>query len=110
MSVAEGRAARDEGISRVTASTSAGWKIAYVGIVADWFASLPRGATFTGETLRLIVKKNGMADPPHPNAWGGVANGVLRRLLSKGLVQVVGFQNATDPRAHARLYRLYQKR
>jgi hypothetical protein len=56
-------------------------------------------ATFTGETLRVVLLKD-VGEPNHHNAWGGLINTLVR----KKIIRRTGkFVHMRMPRSHARL-------
>jgi hypothetical protein len=104
-----GKQLRDEGIARVLMS-EAHWRDIYRRILNEWITREPCGMRFTGETLRLVAQRRGIESPHHHNAWGGVANGIIREWLRRKLIAPTGtMRNARDPKAHARSYRVYEK-
>lgn len=94
------------GIRRVL-SKEQQWKIDYSIIVDAWFHRIPRGTRFCGETLRMAAKHNGLSDPHHHNAWGGMANSFLSGV--RAYIRREGTLPAQDPKAHGRTYPAYVK-
>ena len=108
--MAEGQVLRDEGIEQVLSNASALWSIHYTKAVQKWFSALPVGERFNGEFFRRVALSSGTGLPHHPNAWGAMANVVLREWYAEGRIERSGgVSPATDPRAHARMYVLYTK-
>lgn len=99
--VSTGSKLRDEAISRVVENAADVWKVEYKNCARQWWAQLPAGSKFTGETLRLEAKKRGLRDPHHPNAWGGMASSIIRRLLKGGHIKEDGRASASASKSHA---------
>jgi hypothetical protein len=105
----EGAARRDKGIATVTAAQRAEWSASYVALAERFLSNLPLGGEFSGETLRLFCKSNGLVEPTHPNAWSALARTVITRWRKSKRIAVVGFAHAHDPRSHACSMPRYRK-
>lgn len=103
-----GLEARDFGEAAVLTNQTTAWKAKYSVLAARFLREHAPGFTFTGEALRLYCKERGLGEPTHPNAWGAVSGGMLRSWARSKRIKVVGVQQATERRAHARLYPLYE--
>ncbi len=104
-----GEELRDEGIERVQKGTSPLWHARYNRLCAEMLLLLPPGSTFTGEAFRLYATDRGLPPPHHHNVWGADARGYVTACIRLGLIEIVGRDKATDPKAHARSYPTYRK-
>jgi hypothetical protein len=104
-----GRQIKQAAIAKVLSHSAERWRESYKAAVAQWFAELGGGATFTGEDLRLAALRSGMEHPHHCNAWGGMSTGTISAWLRDELIVVDGHAQAADPKARARLYPRYRK-
>jgi hypothetical protein len=105
-----GKSRRDEGTKRVLNNAGEKWREDYRAAISKWYASLPVGSQFTGEKLREAVKKAGVDDPHHVNAWGAMARAFTHDLLHNGKIVVTPFMtSATSIRNHAHRYATYEK-
>lgn len=103
-----GRLLRDEGMAQV--SENAGeWKEVTGKLIDNWFTALPYGSVFTGEDVRVHLQECNVAAPHHPNAWSAVIGGRFRRWLKTDHIEITGWQQSGDPKAHARRLIAYQK-
>ena len=94
----EGRRRRDDGVAAVRAATATGWRLHVDQAITDLAAA---GVLFTAEDVRELA-----GDPlgSSPNALGGAIHAAARA----GLIQAVGYRQATRPEAHARVLRVWQ--
>lgn len=104
-----GESLRDEGIERVRRGTPPMWHAMYTSLAAKLFLSLPVGATFSGEDLRLHALAEGLPEPHHPNVWGAAASGYIRAVLHCKMAEPGGTAKATSAKSHAHHYRVYRK-
>jgi hypothetical protein len=97
-----GASLRDAGIARVM-ETARPWADEAQAAFAHW---LTHCATeeFSLEQFRAWAEANGLPQPHHPNAWGG-----LTKKLAP-YITPVGFTQSTRTAAHARLTRTYRKK
>ena len=105
----KGRQARDEGEESVREHSAEDWKNRYHEVVERWFLSLPVSGHFSGEDLRRAALADGLWEPHHPNAWGGVSSSVVRRWMRGGRIVTDGMTQATLLASHARRYPRYRK-
>lgn len=92
----EGRALRDDGVSRVDANTPDDWKSAVQMQIAKLAAT---GQPFTAENVRRVV-----GDPPnHPNAMGAQFISACRA----NVIEKVGYVNPARPTRHASVIALW---
>jgi hypothetical protein len=103
-----GRALRDQGMESVEAN-SGEWKHVVRGLGETWLAWQSVNTTFTGEDIRMFVQSMGVSRPHHPNAWGAVIGGIVRRALKAKTIEVVGIRGSSDPISHARRVVVYRK-
>jgi hypothetical protein len=59
---------------------------------------------FMAEEVREWAYQQGLPQPPHERAWGGI----IRNARKLGLIKKVGFQNVKNPKAHATPAGLWQ--
>lgn len=104
-----GRERRDRGREAVSQATNPLWKMAYGGLTADWFLSLPVGTVFNGEDLRLNALAKGLPEPHHPNAWSAEAASYLAAVMRIGWAEEIGASATKDDQSHARLCRDYRR-
>jgi hypothetical protein len=52
---------------------------------------------FQAEDLRRWAYQRGLKEPPSHRAWGAI----ISRAKKEGLIRFVGYENVTNPRAHA---------
>jgi hypothetical protein len=85
------------------------WKRKYHLLAYFYIMKLASGTLFTGEQVRAVVEKQ--AGPPHhPNVWGAMFNGSIKKLIKAGDVQTTGSViDATNSQAHRRAIRLYRR-
>jgi len=103
----EGRRRRDEGMAAAT--TAAGDWAAVTRNTADQFlACCTPGTQFTGESVRWFIRTRIQIAPRHPNAWGAVVGGSIRRWLRLGRIKRIGIGQAHDPKSHASMLPLYE--
>ena len=102
-----GQHLRDQGIAQVDASQHAEWKNTYRYFAENFLRITPAGTWFIGEDLRVHLKSKGLQEPSHPNAWGAMANGVMRRWRSSGRVTVGPPAHTALAAAHHRLSQGY---
>jgi hypothetical protein len=103
----EGRKRRDEGMA--AAETAArDWSLVARATADHFLNGAPVGMQFTGESVRLFIKQRVQIGPRHPNAWGAVVGGSLRRWLRLGRVRRIGIGQAHDPKSHASMLPLYE--
>lgn len=93
---------RDEGIEQVL-DNAVHWAHDVEPAFRYWLAVHAPGV-FTLEMFRTWALANGLAEPHHPNAWGGLAK------RFKGYLEPVGYANSERPQAHARLTRTYTRK
>lgn len=94
LDLTESRAARDSGIAAAMASSGAEFKDEVFAVVER----LPINWTGTGEDIRKLCHSEGI-EPHHPNSWGGVINGLIR----KGYLQKTGrYKQMKSVKSHAR--------
>lgn len=97
--VQESRAARDDGIGRVTHNVGEAWM---AGALRHLLA-IPY-ADFTGEDVRKHLLAKGYAKPHHANAWGAV----MMTAVKRGLIEKTGeYRPMKDKRSHARATPVY---
>ena len=105
-----GKKLRDDGIEQVMDNQTADWKRLYRESITRWFASCPRGHTFTSEDMRLIAAMHGVPRPHHPNAWAANAAVNLRELMNQNRIEPTGmYVNATLIASHGRALKQYRK-
>lgn len=96
---------KDAGIAKALAHADAvepGWHERAMALALQFAAR--DGAPFRGEEVRAWVEHDGLLPPPpHVNAWGGV----FRHLARRGYIGEIGFDNATSPKSHGRLTRIW---
>jgi hypothetical protein len=103
-----GRILRDKGMDQV--SESAGeWKDAAGQMTDEWIEKVRTGVEFIGEDIRLDLQVAGLPSPHHHNAWSAVIGGRIRRWLKSGRIEVAGWAQGCDPKAHARRMVSYRK-
>jgi hypothetical protein len=95
----DGPSLRDAGIARVMESAEP-WAHEVERAFRYWLAAEAE-PLFTFEQFRVWAEGNGLAQPHHPNAWGGLTK------RFKALVEPVGYATSERPQAHARLTRTY---
>lgn len=100
-----GRELRDEAVERVV-ENAGDWSTQAAEAARQYIQRLPSYVRFTGEDVRLDGLAN-LPRPHHHNAYGGVIGAMLRDALKRGLIRRDGFQQAKDPKAHARQYPAY---
>lgn len=88
------RAARDEGIERVVTAASEAFREGVKGYIRG----LPSGWQGVGEDIRAACMDNGL-EAHHPNAWGGIINGMVQSGFLEATGEYVPMQ---DERSHAR--------
>jgi hypothetical protein len=103
-----GRALRDQGMESVE-TNSGEWKHIVRGLGETWMARQSVNTTFTGEDIRMFVQSMGVPQPHHPNAWGAVIGGIIRRALKVKDIEVVGIRGSNNPTSHARRVVVYRK-
>ena len=103
-----GRALRDQGMKAVEAN-SGEWKHLTRSAAEAFIAYQKVGASFSGEDIRLTLQDQGIEQPHHPNAWGAVLGGVIRRELKSGKIAIVGIRSSVDPVSHATKAIMYRK-
>ena len=109
LGLTRGRKLRDEGASRVEGNQPSDWRERYLLHADTFIRELGRGQMFAGEALRAHALSRGLDHPLHPNAWGAVAGGVLKRWLKAGVIENAGMMQATSAKSHAHHYRAYRK-
>ena len=103
-----GRVLRDQGME--LAETNSGeWKDIVREAGEAWLAHQSVQTMFSGEEIRLFLQEHGVEPPHHPNAWGAVIGGIVRRALKAKTIEVVGIRSSTDPIAHATKAVVYRK-
>ena len=93
---ATGAELRDAGIEQATDNAEAaapGWADQALDYV-KWFAK--QGVRFKAEHVRDYATRQGLPNPPHARAWGGV----IRRAATMGMIKRVGFASCANPSAH----------
>ncbi len=93
---ATGAELRDAGIEQATENAenaAPGWADQALDYV-KWFAK--QGYEFRAEHVRDYATKQGLPNPPHARAWGGV----IRRAATLGLIHRTGFASCSNPGAH----------
>lgn len=103
-----GRALRDQGMESAKAN-SGEWKDIVREAGEAWLAHQPVQTMFSGEEIRLYLQAYGIEQPHHPNAWGAVIGGIVRRALKAKTIEIVGIRSSTDPIAHATKAVVYRK-
>lgn len=83
------------------------WREGYKTLAEAFLAQLTPKATFIGEDLRKYVEQE-IGQPHHPNAWGAMAQGTLRRWRKEGRIAMIGVSQATSKKSHASLYPRYE--
>ena len=92
---------RNEVLEAVSDSNT-GW----LKLALDAMRGVPDGTELTGEKLRLTLLENGLAAPPHVNAWGALTGTLARRGM---LVPTGKWEPMREKRSHGRLTRTYLK-
>lgn len=101
---------REEGIEQVMENQTAEWKQKYWDAITRWFATCPKGYTFTSEDMRLIARMHGVPNPHHPNAWAANAAANLRSLTRQGRIEPTGmYVTATLVASRGRALKQYRK-
>jgi hypothetical protein len=98
----DGPALRDAGIARVMENNDI-WAHEVERAFRYWLAA-ESDPVFTFEQFRVWATSNGLGEPHHPNAWGGLTK------RFKHFVQPVGYTTSERPEAHARLTRTYTRK
>lgn len=98
---ASGTELRDAGIAQVMIGAE-DWR-SEVQLAFDFWLDNFAPTTFSLEQFREFAEANGLPEPHHPNAWGGLAKKVAHR------IKPVGFTTSVRPQAHARVTRTYQR-
>lgn len=70
----QSRLERDIGMAQVLRADST-----WADDIGMWISNLPHGWTGTGEDIRRVWFRCGGLKPKHPNAWGGVIYGAVKR-------------------------------
>ena len=97
-----GRAARDEGIARVT-DHGGDWMDVAFGYLVQF--TLP-GCDHTGESIRLQLIAAGCPPPHHHNAWGAL----IRQAVVKRILTDTGRHSwAKGTKSHARRIIVYRR-
>lgn len=105
-----GKKLRDDGIEQVMDNQTADWKRRYRESITRWFASCPKGHTFTSEAMRLAAQSDDIPEPHHPNAWSANAASLLRAWEKEKRSEPTGFYvTATFASSHARALKQYRK-
>lgn len=102
-----GEILRNDGIAAVLNNESDDWKTKAREWSHYYIWSLPVGAYFTGEDVRLFTQEKA-GSPRHHNAWGGLLRGTLNSALSDDIIELDGLAKASQKSAHARLYPRYR--
>ena len=92
---------RDLGITQVL-NNNADWAFVSQVKFSFWLKHVAP-PEFTIEDFRIFAEANGMPEPTHVNAWGGISK------RFKKLIKPVGYTQSVRPLAHARLTRTYQR-
>lgn len=105
----KGKALKDAGMKSAIDHEHDEWKLGYQILSHYYVLDLRPGTMFTGEQVRSqVVKAQG--EPHHPNVWGAMFNGAIRRLIKSGHVETTGqVIDATNSQAHRRAIRLYRR-
>ncbi len=106
---AEASKRRGEGIATVTANQDGGWLAKARDESDAYIASVPAGFEFIGEDVRLRCLSKGVGSPGHPNAWGAVIGGSLRRALKEKTIEIAGVSRAGTASSHRRNNVRYRK-
>jgi hypothetical protein len=106
--VEQGRALRDEGMESV-ADNSGSWKYSARSLAKLWLTMQPLRTVFSGEQIRAALKKGGLEEPHHHNAWSSVIGSLIREALAEGIIEVVGIRSSSSAAAHARKVVVYRK-
>lgn len=107
MSISEGAALRDQGISLATDKTNLfepSWSDQAAELMLS-FLDHWKFQDFTAEEAQLWMKKQGLQEPASSNAWGGV----ILRLSKRGQIKKVGITNAKRKSSHARPLVVWRK-
>lgn len=104
---AKGALLRDAAMLTVLVNAGQAWREQAYHMALRAFAEFPEGAIF--ETVRLWCEEHGLPRPHHHNAWGAVANILIR----EGRVEETGrLEKSRSAKAHARrqpIWRLSRK-
>lgn len=93
-----GTALRDIGIAQAVdhaESEAPGWSGRALDMLRRYIAEV--GGAFQAEDVREWGKMQGLDDPPHKRAWGGV----IVRAKNIGLIRFVKYENVQNRQAHA---------
>lgn len=85
---------RDQGIDRALENAELHHP-AWSDLALDYLKRYP-GKQFMAEEVRVWAHKNGLAEPPHARAWGGV----IVKAKKLGLIEHCGYGNVSNPKAH----------
>lgn len=101
----EGSHRADKGRARALEHAGDDWKHAALAKLRE-FVAQRHGNLFAFETARNWCLTNGLAAPPHPNAWGAIA----KSAMAAGIFHPTGeFRPAISPRTHGHPVRLLTK-
>ena len=93
-----GSVLRDRGIARAEdhAETEApGWKDSALDMLRRYVREV--GGRFQAEDVREFGRIQCLDEPPNSRAWGGV----IVKAKKLGIIQFAGYENVSNPRAHA---------
>lgn len=79
--------AKDEGIDRVLSKEEVHTN--WISSIRNLIAGYPPGKEFGSDDVRIDAAKARIADPHHPNCWGGV----FQRAAKSGLIKRIGNKN-----------------
>lgn len=97
----ESKSGRNEGISRVL-SNNTKWADA----VGAFIIALPKDWIGMAETIRREWQEGGGDPPSHPNAWGGVIHGAVKRGI---LIKTGKRDHMMAIKAHSRTTDVYRR-
>ena len=100
------RAARDEGIGRAVAhadEVTPKWGDRAFDMLQRFMATTD--TVFTSEDVRAYAANNGLPEPPHLRAWGGV----FQRAARQGLIVKDGHTTARAAHVHCSIVAMWRK-
>jgi hypothetical protein len=73
-----------------------GWAASAMAFLEQFIKRYPQ-LKFQTEDVRRWAYLNGLKNPPNERAWGSVISSAKK----DGLIQFVGYENVSNPRAHS---------
>lgn len=100
---------RNEALQDVVENAGPTWAQQCRSLADRYVTQLEPGSEFMGEEMRHWCLAQGLDQPHHPNAWGGVLGAAIRTGMKDGVIETAGFRQSASATSHRHRFSVYRK-